>query len=214
MTGRLPPWLATLLLAILLQGCASLKVEPLPEGLTDQPPSHWADRQTRVQQLRHWELSGKMAVKQPSDSGSGVINHWKQQDDHYDLSLSSAFLGLGTTRLQGVPGFIQLTLPNGELYQSTDPEKLVEAATGWQLPITGLTWWIKGLPEPGNDFRLLFDKEGRLASIRQHGWDIRYDRWRSFMDEYPELPARITALKGEKRVRLVVTQWQESGADD
>lgn len=209
MTGRRPQWLLVVSLLLLLQGCASLKVEPLPEGLTDQPPANWADRQAQVRQLSHWELSGKIAVKQPSDSGSGVINHWTQQDEHYDLSLSSAFLGLGTTRLQGVPGFIQLSLPNGEHYQSADPEQLIEAATGWQLPITGLTWWIKGLPEPGSDFRLLFDEAGKLAAIRQHGWDIRYDRWHPFMADYPELPARITALKGEKRVRVAVTQWQE-----
>lgn len=206
---RLRPALASLLV-IGLAGCASFRVEPLPEGLTDQPPEGWTRRQQQVAELTHWDLSGKIAVRQPSDSGSGVINHWKQRGDYYDLSLSSAFLGMGATRLKGVPGYMQLTLSDGETYQSADPEALLKAATGWKLPMNGLTWWVRGLPEPGYDFRLLFDEQGRLASIRQHGWDIRYERWHNFMDSYPELPARITALKGERRVRLVITRWQEN----
>ncbi|MDY6798258.1 MAG: lipoprotein insertase outer membrane protein LolB [Pseudomonadota bacterium] len=206
---RFGPALASLLV-IALAGCASLRVEPLPEGLTDQPPEGWARRQQQVAQLTHWDLSGKIAVRQPSDSGSGVINHWKQRGDYYDLSLASAFLGMGATRLKGVPGYMQLTLSDGETYQSADPEALLKAATGWELPLNGLIWWVRGLPEPGYDFRLLFDEQGRLASIRQHGWDIRYDRWHNFMDSYPRLPARITALKGERRVRLVITRWQEN----
>jgi len=198
------------LFAITLSGCASLRVDPLPEGLTDQPPEGWSTRQQQVAKLTHWDLSGKIAVKQPSDSGSGVINHWKQRGDYYDLSLASAFLGMGATRLKGVPGFMELTLPDNETYRSADPEALLKAATGWELPLNGLTWWVRGLPEPGYDFRLLFDEQGQLASIRQHGWDIRYDRWHDFMESYPRLPARITALNGERRVRLVVTRWQES----
>lgn len=203
-----------LLLVLTLSGCASLRVEPLPEGLTDQPPAGWADRQQTVAQLTHWDLAGKIAVKQPSDSGSGVINHWRQRGDYYDLSLASAFLGMGTTRLKGVPDYMQLTLPNNETYQSTEPESLLKAATGWDLPLTSLTWWVRGLPEPGDDFRLLFNKQGQLAAIRQHGWDVRYDRWHDFMDDYPALPARITALNGERRVRLVVTRWQENDTED
>lgn len=198
------------LIAVTLSGCASLRVDPLPPGLTDQPPEGWANRQQTVSGLTHWDLTGKIAVKQPSDSGSGVINHWKQRGDYYDLSLASAFLGMGATRLKGVPGYMQLTLPDNETYQSADPEALLQAATGWDLPLNGLTWWVRGLPEPGYDFRLLFDEQGQLASIRQHGWDIRYDRWHDFMQSYPPLPARITALNGERRIRLVITRWQEN----
>ena len=116
---------------------------------------------------------------------------------------------MGSTTLKGVPGFIELTLPNGETYRSGEPEALVEAATGWQLPLENLTWWIRGLPSPASDYRLLFDNQGTLAIIRQNGWEIRYDRWQAFLSAYPALPARITALKDDKRVRLVVSDWQE-----
>ncbi len=83
--------------------------------------------------------------------------------------------------MKGVPGFIELTLPNGERYQSGDPESLVNAATGWLLPVDSLAWWIRGLPGPDGDFRLFFDDKGQLAVIRQLGWEIRYDRWQAFI---------------------------------
>lgn len=196
---------------ILLSACTTIQVEPLPEGLTDQPPGDWTQRSEQLKEFDRWELSGKLAVKQPSDSGTAVINHWIQDGDAYDLALSSSFLGMGRTRLQGVSGFISLTLPDGETYRSGDPEALIAAATGWQLPIESLVWWIRGLPGPDGDFRLLFDETDQLAMIRQQGWEIRYDRWQTFISDYPALPARITAIKEDKRVRMVVTRWNETG---
>lgn len=206
---RLARILATLLVLATLGACTTIQIEPLPEGMTDQPPVGWTTRAASLGELDHWKLTGKLAVRQPSDSGTAIINHWIQDGDAYDLALSSSFLGMGSTTLKGVPGFIELTLPNGETYRSGEPEALVEAATGWQLPLENLTWWIRGLPSPASDYRLLFDDQGTLAIIRQNGWEIRYDRWQAFLSSYPALPARITALKEEKRVRLVVSDWQE-----
>lgn len=201
------------LLAIVLSGCSSIRIDPLPEGLSSQPPANWAQRQQRIQALDHWQLKGKLAVRQPSGSTSAVINSWTQDNEHYAVSLSSAFLGLGQTRLEGTPGYIELTLPDGETYYSTEPEVLIEAATGWQLPMDSLPWWIRGLPGPKGDFKLFFDTGDQLAMIRQHGWEIRYDRWRTYFEDLPGLPARITATKDDKRVRIAVTEWRSAEND-
>ena len=206
---KLARTLAALTMLATLGACTTIQIDPLPEGMTDQPPENWTDRTASLGELDHWKLTGKLAVRQPSDSGTAIINHWIQNGEAYDLALSSSFLGMGSTTLKGVPGFIELTLPNGETYRSGEPEALVAAATGWQLPLENLPWWIRGLPSPASDYRLLFDNQGSLAIIRQNGWEIRYDRWQTFLSSYPALPARITALKDEKRVRLVVSEWRE-----
>lgn len=198
-----------LLLIAGLSACTTIQVEPVPDGLTEQPPVDWQDRSAKLSQFDHWQLLGKLAVRQPSDSGTAIINHWIQEGEAYDLALSSSFLGMGSTTLKGVPGFIELTLSNGETYRSGDPEALVKAATGWQLPLQSLTWWIRGLPAPDGDFRLLFDDKGELVMIRQAGWEIRYDRWHGPQGDRPALPARVTALKEQKRVRVVVSSWKD-----
>ena len=141
-----------------------------------------------------------------------MINQWIQDNEHYRLALSSSFLGMGSTRLEGSPGFIELELPDGETYASSDPQGLIYAATGWELPIDALVWWVRGLPSPEGDFRLAFDPRGDLAQIEQSGWTIRYERWRDFVDGQPSLPARLTARKGEKLVRLVISSWQPHSA--
>jgi len=206
---KLARTLAALMVLATLGACTTIQIDPLPEGMTDQPPANWTTRAASLGELDHWKLTGKLAVRQPSESGTAIINYWIQDGEAYDLALSSSFLGMGSTTLKGVPGFIELTLPDGETYRSGEPEALVEAATGWQLPLENLTWWIRGLPSPASDYRLLFDNQGTLAMIRQNGWEIRYDRWQTFLASYPALPARITALKEDKRVRLVVSDWQE-----
>ncbi|HTN33004.1 MAG TPA: lipoprotein insertase outer membrane protein LolB [Marinobacter sp.] len=190
-----------------LSACTTIQLEPLPEGMTDQPPANWASRSELLSHFDHWQLMGKLAVKQPSNSGSAVVNYWVQDGQSYDIALSSSFLGMGNTTLKGTPGFIELTLSSGDSYRSAEPEVLVEAATGWHLPLNHLVWWIRGLPAPEGDFRLLFDGDQQLAIIKQAGWEIRYDRWRQFLPDYPPLPARITALNGEKRVRLAISAW-------
>lgn len=200
-------WAATLMI-VSLSACTTIALEPLPEGMTDQPPADWQARSAKLSQFDHWQLSGKLAVRQPSDSGTAIINHWIQAGEAYDLALSSSFLGMGSTNLKGTPGFIELTLSNGDTYHSGDPEALLKTATGWQLPLESLTWWIRGVQAPGGDFRLLFDDRGELAMIRQAGWEIRYDRWHESQGDTPALPARITALKDDKRVRVVVGNWQ------
>ena len=202
------------MLLLMISGCASIDLDPLPEGLTDQPPENWTLYQDRLSSLDRWQLAGKLAVRQPSDSGTALINHWKQRGDNYDIALSSSFLGMGSTRLRGTQEFIELTLPGGDRYQSGDPEALIKAATGWQLPLVNLTRWIKGLPGTDGSYQMLFDEQDQLALIRQQGWEIRYDRREQFIEGYPALPARLTAVKGEKRVRLVVSSWQlaESGS--
>ena len=201
--------LALLFAITTLAGCTSIQLEPLPEGMTDQQPANWEEQARELRAFDRWVLSGKMAVKQPSDSGSAVINRWQQYGNQYDLSLSSSFLGMGSTRIKGAPGFIELTLSNGDTYRSANPEQLLNEATGWQLPVDSLVWWLRGLPAPDTNHRLLFNRNGQLAIIKQNGWEIRYDRWRRFMADKPELPARITALKGDKRVRVVIADWRE-----
>lgn len=197
------------LLLLTLSACASLRQEPLPAGLTEQPPADWSSRQHALASFADWQLNGKLAVRQPGQNASAIINQWLQQQGHYELSLSSSFLGMGRTELSGSPGFIEIRLPGGDEYRSSDPQALILAATGWELPIDSLAWWVRGIPDPGSDYRLLFDtSDSSLAEIRQQGWSIRYERWQAFIDDKPPLPARLTARKGEHLVRLVISRWQ------
>lgn len=202
---RVTQWL---LATLWLSACSTQIITPQGLILTDRQPKGWADRLETLTQFDHWSLQGKLAVSQPDRNESAIINEWQQSGDFFHLQLSSAFLGLGSTQISGLPGGIALINSDGEHFYSTAPEALLLVQTGWQLPIASLPWWVKGAPEPASKAQLLFDQAGQLSQMTQHGWTIHFERYQQFAPSTPLLPGRITLTKADSRVRLAITAWQ------
>ena len=57
---------------------------------------------------------------------------------------------------------------------------------------------------------MAFGADGQVQRIEQAGWTIDYTDWRMDAGSGVEVPSRVTAVRGENRVRLVVDRW---GAD-
>jgi len=77
---------------------------------------------------------------------------------------------------------------------------------GWKVPVDALAWWIKGLADPGEWETRVVDEEGRLKKLRQFGWEVDFDNYGE-----PEsfwLPAKLTARRGDYRVKMVVRKWR------
>ncbi|WP_097460826.1 lipoprotein insertase outer membrane protein LolB [Mangrovitalea sediminis] len=199
-------WLALPLL-VLLAGCASQVQLPQEGRLSTAKPADWSVKQQQLASFDHWELQGKVAVSQPEHNDTGVINAWRQTGDTYHLQLSSSFLGMGSTTLNGAPGFITLTTSNGKRFSSNQPEELLLQETGWRLPVSQLSYWIRGIPAPDGSPKLYFSPQGQLRLLTQDGWRIHYQRERTWITGLPPLPALLTAEKGQVRVRVAVTAW-------
>ena len=54
------------------------------------------------------------------------------------------------------------------------PILLLEQTLGLRLPVTGLRYWVRGLPAPGPTALLQTDAAGRLTRLEQNGWVIEY----------------------------------------
>ena len=65
---------------LLLAGCATTQPQ------RDQV--NWNQERTRLEQLTHWQLSGKMAIITPQQKGSARLN-WQQDGEDYRLNLTS-----------------------------------------------------------------------------------------------------------------------------
>ncbi|MFE8072684.1 lipoprotein insertase outer membrane protein LolB [Marinobacteraceae bacterium S3BR75-40.1] len=200
-------WLVPLL-ALLVAGCASAPPEPPRQDLSATPPGDWTRQAEALQAFDHWRLTGKIAVHQGDDDESAVINRWEQSGRRFDVQLSSAFLGLGTTRVQGTRDAIWLTNSDGETFYSDNPEQLMFDATGWHLPLGALIYWVRGIPAPGGDSQRWFTPEGQLARFNQNGWTVRVNRHKQWIPDLPALPRLITLTRDDIRIRLAVTQWQ------
>src|SRR5579872_5742386 len=129
----------SLILFLVLTACSSLS-----------PPSSqpldlsWKKRQQALKPIKNWQLQGAIAIHTPSDSGSATL-HWKQEAGSYSLSLFGPF-GSNAVQVYGKPGFIRLQTAQGQIFYAHNPEQLLYNQLGWNLPLSNLYYWIRGLP--------------------------------------------------------------------
>ena len=186
---------AALALAVLLAGCAPAPVRaPADAAALAAQAAH----ETKLRAEAAWRLEGRLAVRAGGDGGSGRLD-WRQEGEQFRIRLSAPVTGRGW-ELEGGPGRARLEGLDGGPLAGSDPEALLAAATGWQIPLEALGWWVRGGRAPG-EAELAFGPDGRLASLQQRGWTVEYREWDG------DRPRRVFARRGEASVRLVVDAW-------
>ncbi|MGE6530283.1 lipoprotein insertase outer membrane protein LolB [Pseudomonas sp. NPDC077382] len=188
--------------ALLLAGCAGLGPQESVEGPGNA--EDWKAHKAHISEIDGWQISGKIGIQAPRDSGSGTL-FWLQRQGYFDIRLSGP-LGRGATRLTGRPDAVALEVAGQGRFEADSPEALVESQLGWQLPVSYMLYWVRGLPAPDSRSRIALDSNGRLASLQQDGWDVQY---LSYTEEngYP-LPNRIKLAGRDLKITLVVKDWQ------
>lgn len=189
-------------LITLLAGCAGFGARETLEGQGDS--LSWQNHKQQVGSLDAWQISGKVGIRAPKDSGSGTL-FWLQRQDYYDIRLSGP-LGRGAARLTGRPGAILLEVANQGRYQAASPEALLQEQLGLNLPVSHLLWWIRGLPSPASKSRLNLDADSRLAQLSQDGWYVEYLGYAEQNGFW--LPERIKLSGYDLQVTLVIKDWQ------
>ncbi|NBA94941.1 lipoprotein insertase outer membrane protein LolB [Pseudomonas sp. R5(2019)] len=195
-------YVITFSLIALLAGCAGLGPREALEGHGN--PQQWRAHKAHLTQLDGWQISGKVGIRAPKDSGSGTL-FWLQRQDYYDIRLSGP-LGRGAARLTGRPGQVVLEVANQGRYEAPTPEALLEEQLGWNLPVSHLVWWVRGLPAPGSKSKLTLDGESRLAHLEQDDWSVEYLSYTEQNGYW--LPERIKLHGRDLDVTLVVKDWQ------
>lgn len=189
-------------LIALLAGCAGLGPRESFQGQGNA--AQWNQHKQQLSHLDGWQISGKVGIRAPKDSGSGTL-FWLQRQDYYDIRLSGP-LGRGAARLTGRPGQVALEVANQGRYEAPDPETLLQDQLGWKLPVSHLVWWVRGLPAPDSKSRLTLDGDSRLANLDQDGWQVEYLSYSEQNGFW--LPERIKLHGRDLDVTLVIKDWQ------
>ena len=189
-------------LIALLAGCAGFTSREALQGEGD--PTQWKAHKQQISQLDGWQISGKIGIRAPRDSGSATL-FWLQRQDYYDIRLSGP-LGGGAARLTGRPCDILLEVANRGRYQAESPEALLREQLRLELPVSNLLWWIRGLPAPDSRSRLTLDGDSHLARLEQDGWQVEYQRYAQ-QSGYA-LPERLKLYGQDLEVTLVIKDWQ------
>jgi outer membrane lipoprotein LolB len=195
--------LATLFVA-LLSGCVSsptrapaVPVDPVQAQANDQ-------RRTDVGE---WSLSGRIAVANGKQGGSGRID-WKQKLDSYTISLSAP-VTRQSWRLSGDADGARLEGVEGGPREGADVESLLQSTTGWDIPVRALSDWVRGIGATSPEFgpaKVEYGAGNLPSRLQQAGWLIEYQDWQPAADG-PVMPARLVATRGQAKVRLIVDQW-------
>lgn len=148
---------------------------------------------------------GKIGIRTPEDSLTIAINDWKQDDDNFEINLSSTFFGLGASTLKGNSQFVTLTESDEHPIQSEHPNTLMQSALGFPLPITYLTYWVKGLPVPELFAKITFNKQGLPLTIRQDQWTLQFSNYH--IEHGIPLPGKIKLAQNDTRIILAIKKW-------
>jgi len=100
-----------------------------------------------------------------------------------------------------------LVTSDGKEYKAGDMKLLAREVLGWNLPIDGLQYWVRGLPWPSLDrAREEHDADGRLKSLSQGGWEVAYLDWSSA--GVAGLPSKLDVAGEGLRLRLLIEKWK------
>ena len=195
-------WNAILLTA-LLAGCSTA-----PRHVADADVGALAQQVQREAALADrtaWAFSGRIAVSNAHDSGSGRIE-WSQDGGSYAIELRAP-VTRRSWRLRGEPGWAMLEGLDGGPFEGDSAEQLLAEHVGWNVPLADLAAWARGARAAGRA-DIEFAPDSRPSRLRQGGWVIEYRGWH---EGEPLLPSKVFAQRGEERVRLLVDRWDVDG---
>ena len=184
-----------------MAGCASLAPVPGDKSVD----AAWGTRLTHLYRLRQWSIHGHVAVQTGSEGWSATLQ-WDQDNQNFKL-LFIAPLGQGTYQLSGDEKKVTLLTADNKVYQATDAESLLQDNLGWNIPLHGRQYWVRGAPEPGvTTDTLVLDDKGRMTELQQSGWRISISRYGEFNGK--ELPSKLFMQNERFQFRLVVLGWK------
>lgn len=185
----------------MLSGCASQANRGQPENIVY---NGWQQHQQRLQHLDSWQVSGRIFIQSPKDGFSSNIN-WENQLENYHIRFTAP-LGQGVYDLRGRPGHVTIVLPDNSIADAKDPETLIKQTLGVRLPVSGLRYWIRGLPDPADESRdILLDANERLIKLEQAGWEITINRYRQHGDYF--LPDKLTMENRHMKIKMALKNW-------
>lgn len=177
--------LAALAAAGVLASCATVPPAPQPAfaPVADEP----------------FFISGRLSARRGSE-GIAANLRWRHAPPVDELVFATP-MGSALARLTGDAGGVLLEA-EGRIERAADFETLTARLLGAPLPVRGLAWWVRASPHPGSGFGAEADAVGRLALLRQDGWEIVYA-----YREGEARPLRLTLVYPGVEVRLVVDAW-------
>lgn len=192
--------LGLLLFAVLyLTACVTTPPPP-----ADDAQQQWNARTAYLYGLGVW--TAHIALIGNSDQQKFKIRvEWKQQADHYQIKLRD-FIGRTIAIIDGTPSSVVAKTSKGQRYEGEDAEALIDELFAINIPVSGMRYWLQGIPVPDEGIdQLTLDDHGLASHIRQQGWHISYPY---YLPNNPyKMPSQVILEFENIRLTAKITQW-------
>ena len=185
---RLSAIALSLVLTLALSACSGLQTRQLQSTRIFSPNA----------ELEQWQLRGKIGLKTRDSADSAYLN-WLQCGDRYEIRINGP-LGAGAAKLVGDSHRVTLYQGDREPVSAASAATLLQQQLGWTLPVTQLSYWIRGIPSPHRSVH------GTELGFEQSGWTLTFPSQAQVDNHY--LPARAIARRDDIKVTLIFQQWQ------
>lgn len=193
-------FLAPIAVALVLAACAPVPVRRAADASLLQAQ---AQREAALAAQPDWSLSGRIAISDGKDGGSGRID-WSQHGRDFDIRLSAP-VTRQSWRMVRADGHVRLEGLEGGTREGDDAQALLQQTLGWVVPVDALAAWVRGARATPDDARMQFAADGSPAQVIEQGWTVDYPAWDATTPV--PLPHKVFARDGTDRVRLVVDRW-------
>jgi outer membrane lipoprotein LolB len=182
------------LLSLVLAACAALPREERP--VVDP------------EAIDTFRLDGRINLQVEKQAFPGRVR-WRHSPSADELWFYSP-VGAAVARLKQDGSGALLVTSEGREYRAADLQQLAFDVLGWDLPIEGLPFWVRGLMWPGIRVdREERDDQRRVARLEQAGWQVTYLGWAPA--GVSGLPSKLDLQGSRLRMRLVVERWSVNG---
>ncbi len=193
-----------LLQLVLLSACGPAVIQHKMAESID-----WPQQQAVLAGIQQWHISGRIAV-QTAENGGQADFYWQQNGIHDYRIKIQAPLGVGTTWIEGNRQGVVLRTSAGEEAVDQDVDRLIYQLQGWPLPVSGLYYWVRGLPADNSQYSITQWHDNGLPNvIEQDGWRIEL---RSYVEQEGKLlPKKLFISRLDNQevdVRLIVRRWE------
>ena len=205
-------WTITAVCVLFLAGCASQTKAPnTPPNASTKPASPeaaWQQRQAQFAKMSSWRLQGKVGLKFRDQSASFGLSWLQQGKDQYEMNIKNPLTGSVMAYLQGSATDVTLQA-NGKTYRDANAERLLQSQMGVSLPVSGMKYWVRGVPTPDAPIdNVKLDALGRPQILQQSGWVVEYLGWQG--ESSSALPEKINLSRAVEntKVKVIAKDWQ------
>ena len=190
-----------LIILVLLLGACAQPPKLIP---VENPEQVWKVRSTYLYGREVWKANMSVVGATAEEKFKTRLN-WDQNNNSYQIKLRD-FIGRTVAIINGSDSHVSAKTSKGKTYKGETAEELLDEIAGMRIPLDGLRYWLRGLPEPGAKLdSFILGEDGVAKSMKQNGWQMSYPSYEKFGDI--QMPKQVLLAYDDLNLTVNISSW-------